>query len=79
VQRAEAPVGRDRSVRSHTFTPIPPTAAPTSHQQSASDPDVWFLSREGFHIDCTGTGSAGLAMARTVAIRAFCWICGYQT
>ena len=34
-------------------------------EKSPSDPDVWFLTREGFHIDCAVTGSAGLAMART--------------
>ena len=35
-------------------------------EKSPSDPDVWFLTRGGFHIDCAVTGSAGLAMARTV-------------
>ena len=34
-------------------------------EKSPSDPDVWFLTREGFQIDCVVTGSAGLAMART--------------
>jgi DNA-binding response OmpR family regulator len=34
-------------------------------EKSPSDPDVWFLTREGFHIDCAVTGCAGLAMART--------------
>ena len=34
-------------------------------EKSPSDPDVVFLKRDGFHIDCAVTGSAGLAMART--------------